>query len=178
MKLDLYENYDSSEIQKLFTDVFSASEGPSEGELIGELVQNLISTTEANDLIGCVALEQSRVIGCIFFSRLSFNDPIDAFIMAPVAVSTGSQSKGIGQNLINFGLNYLREKGVVLALTYGDPKYYSKTGFQHITEDVIKSPVALSQPEGWLCQKLDGSSIEKISGQSKCVNAFNDPKYW
>ncbi|WP_127560374.1 GNAT family N-acetyltransferase [Saccharospirillum alexandrii] len=178
MKLDLHTNYSADEIQRLFTEVFSESEGEEEGKLIGGLVDSLMATTRDEDLIGCVATDKNEVIGCIFFSRLSFNTPIDAFIMAPVAIRTDSQNKGIGQELINFGLGLLKEKDVTLAFTYGDPNYYSKVGFQCITESTIKAPVTLSQPEGWLCQTLDGNAIQAIDGQSKCVEAFNDPKYW
>ena len=178
MNLDLHTNYNEDEIEKLFTQVFSDSEGEAEGKLIGELVHELISTTNVKDLIGCVATEQNKIIGCIFFSRLSFDTPIDAFIMAPVAVSTGWQNKGVGQKLITFGLDIIKDKGITLTFTYGDPNYYSKVGYKWIDEATIKAPLTLSQPEGWLCQTLDGSAIKAIKGQSRCVKAFNNQKYW
>ena len=65
-----------------------------------------------------------------------------------------------------------------LALTYGDPNYYSKTGFNHIGETIVKAPLELSQPEGWLAQSLDGKPIETVQGSNKCVEALSDQKYW
>jgi predicted N-acetyltransferase YhbS len=109
---------------------------------------------------------------------LSFDTPIDAFILSPAAVHTNYQGKGVGQKLINFGIGQLREKGVKLAFTYGDPDFYSKVGFQRITEDVAKAPLDLKQPEGWLCQSLDGGDIEPVPGNSNCVMALNKPEYW
>jgi len=178
MKLSRYKKSDEAEIKHLFTKVFSDSEGQSEGAVIGNLVHDLINTTEPQDIFGFVATEQEQIIGCIFFTRLSFDAPIDAFILSPVAVHTNHQGKGVGQKLINFGIDQLRERGVKLAFTYGDPGFYSKAGFRRITEDVAKAPLDLTQPEGWLCQSLDGGNIEPISGNSLCVKALNKPEYW
>jgi len=60
---------------------------------------------------------------------LTFESEVNAFLLGPVAIHTSYQGKGIGQKLINFGLNTLKENGVELAFTYGDPNFYSKVGF-------------------------------------------------
>jgi predicted N-acetyltransferase YhbS len=65
-----------------------------------------------------------------------------------------------------------------LVFTYGDPAFYSKTGFEQITEQIVEAPFPLSQPEGWLAQSLDGEPIRAMSGLSKCVEALSDQKYW
>lgn len=83
--------------------------------------------------------------------------------MAPVAIHTDWQGRGIGQNLIKYGIYHLKKEGVTLMFTYGDPNYFSKVGFSQITEKVAKAPLKLSQPEGWLCQSLVGSEIEPIT---------------
>ncbi|MCB1644897.1 MAG: N-acetyltransferase [Pseudomonadales bacterium] len=146
--------------------------------MIAGFVTNLISTTEPQDLIGCIAEENDLIVGCIFFSRLIVPSGQVAFIMSPVAVSTDVQSSGIGQNLINYGLDHLRSAGVNLAFTYGDPAYYCKTGFEPVSEDVIKAPCHLSQPFGWQVQSLDGLEIRAMSGATQCVEALNDPALW
>ncbi len=178
MQLSDYKLSNTTEIQQLFTRVFSDSEGLEEGERIGTLVQDMINDTAPEDIFGYIASEQERVIGCIFCTRLFFDSPIEAFILAPVAISTNQQGKGVGQALINYGIGELKDKGIKLLLTYGDPNYYSQVGFQQITEAVIKAPQPLSQPEGWLCQTLDGSEITPIPGNSACVKALDNPVYW
>ena len=100
------------------------------------------------------------------------------FILSPVAVSTYRQGTGIGQRLINYGLDHLRSLNVNLAFTYGDPTYYSKTGFEQISEDVVKAPCPLSQPMGWLAQSLDGNKIQAMVGPTQCVKALNNPSLW
>ncbi|CAD7778098.1 MAG: hypothetical protein KIIPBIDF_00975 [Candidatus Methanoperedenaceae archaeon GB50] len=46
-------------------------------------------------------------------------------MLAPVAVSTEHQRKGIGQALINYGLDELKKRSVSIVVTYGDPSFYS-----------------------------------------------------
>ena len=72
----------------------------------------------------------------------------------------------------------LKLLGVKLAFTYGDPNYYSKTGFVHISESIIRALFKLSQPEGWLAQSLDGKPMQSMQGTTECVEALSDPKYW
>ena len=178
MECSQFDSFDEAEIYQLFKKTFSDSDGESEGDLIGNLVLNLIRTTAPADVFGFVATENDRIVGSIFFSRLTFDAPLDAFILSPVAVDTGFQGRGVGQQLINHGIAQLREHGVNLLLTYGDPAFYSKVGFRHITEEVAQSPWKLTQPEGWLCQALDGGEIRPIPGRPACVAALNDPAYW
>lgn len=178
MKLSPYKKSDKSEIQQLFTKTFSDSEGQSEGVLIGRLVLDLMNETDPRDIFGFIATENEEIIGSIFFTRLSFDAPVEAFLLSPVAVHTNHQGKGFGQGLIHFGIDRLKEKGVKLVFTYGDPNFYSKLGFGLISEDTAKAPFELTQPEGWLCQSLEGGEIGPLSGCSRCVKALNKPEYW
>jgi putative acetyltransferase len=178
MEFSTYKKSDIVEIQQLFTKVFSDSEGSSEGALIGRLVFDLMKSTDTQDIRGLISTENDQIIGSIFFTRLTFESNVNAFILSPVAIHTSHQGKGIGQNLIKFGINYLKEKGVKLVFTYGDPNFYSKVGFRCITEKVAKAPLKLTQPEGWLCQSLVGDEVEPIAGDSRCVEALNKPEYW
>lgn len=178
MILSLFNTSDTIEAVTLFSRVFSDSEGESEGKVIGNLVSDLIKTTGSQDLIGYVAKAGSRMVGCIFFSRFFVPNGQPAFILSPVAVSTNEQGNGIGQELINFGVNHLKSQGVHMIFTYGDPNYYSKTGFSQISESVVEAPFELSRPEGWLVQSLNGVPVKTIPGSTNCVKALNDQKYW
>ena len=178
MELSLFNSSQSQDVIELFTKVFSASEGETEGLLIGSLVSDLIEKTEPQDLIGFVAISGSDIVGSIFFSRLVVPSEKIAYILSPVTIATNVQRKGIGQQLINYGINHLKSLGVDLAFTYGDPNFYSKVGFNPISESIVKAPLKLTYPEGWLAQSLDSSSIESMDGTSHCVEALNDQKYW
>jgi len=169
---------EADEIARLFIQTFADSEGQAEGERIGHLARDLISNTPEGDLYCFVAREDRQIVGCICFSRITFESEIKAFILAPVAVLTGHQGKGIGQRLIRFGLDTLVRDGVELAITYGDPSYYGKVGFRAVAESMIPAPLALQHPEGWLAQSLTGKEVQPIAGKSTCVEALNSPAYW
>ncbi|HNW41607.1 MAG TPA: N-acetyltransferase, partial [Opitutaceae bacterium] len=131
-----------------------------------------------NEIICFGVYENKTLVGSIFFTRLQFSKPIQVFMLAPVAVCTEYQGKGIGQALINYGLNELKKRAVNVAVTYGDPSFYSKVGFQALPENVIQAPLKLSMPFGWLGQSLTGESISTINERPVCVKEFNDPVYW
>lgn len=173
-----YTKNDSPAIVALFASVFTESEGADEGRLIGQLAKNLLEMTDEPDLRCFVAVDADQIVGAVFFSRLEFAHEIEAFILAPVAVHSDRQGQGIGQALINYGLNALKHQGVRVVLTYGDPAFYRKVGFRPISHEKVKAPFMLSQPEGWLGQSLSGDAIETLSGQCTCVEALRDPAYW
>jgi predicted N-acetyltransferase YhbS len=177
MKLAAYHPEQFQEVVKLFGDVFSDSEGQEEGQAIGRLVAELISTTDSNDLLGYVSISGESIVGCIFFSRLTLPSGKIAFILSPVAVSSREQGKGLGQQLINFGIQQLKNHGVELVFTYGDPGFYSKVGFAKISEDAVKAPKRLTYPEGWLAQSLNNECIRSEAGVAKCVRALNKQEY-
>lgn len=173
----LDKNY-QNEVTRLFTSVFTSSEGDEEGKLIGNLASELSSNIDNEEIICFGTFENESLIGSIFFTRLWFNESILVYMLAPVAVSTKHQGKGIGQALINYGLNELKNRSVSVAITYGDPAFYSKVGFEPLSEDVIQAPLKLSMPVGWLGQSLTGEKIPAIDERPICVKEFNDPAYW
>lgn len=154
MNFRILGNNSKDEVASLFTSVFSSSEGEQEGELIGSLASTLAARIDNQEIICIGAHEDEALIGAIFFTRLRFDEPIEAFILAPVAVSTAHQGMGVGQALIRFGLDELKKHSATLVVTYGDPAFYSKVGFLALSEDVIQAPLPLSMPEGWLGQPL------------------------
>ncbi|MBK5964551.1 GNAT family N-acetyltransferase [Thiocystis minor] len=167
------------EIIDLFTATFTASEGMEEGALIGSLVLSLLRDTAETDRFVFTAEEDGRIIGGILFSRLTYEqDDRTVFILAPVAVATDQQGKGIGQRLLTHGLAELRGAGVDIAMTYGDPSFYAKVGFRPISEADAPAPLPLSRPEGWLGQSLTDRTMAPLKGPSRCFEALNDPLFW
>jgi len=178
MNISEFTEAQSEAVISLFIKVFAEAEGRAEGESIGDLVSDLIATTPEHDIMGFVAVLNGKIIGCIFFSRFTLANEQTAFILSPVAIATEHQAKGIGQELISFGIDHLKSKDVDLVITYGDPAFYTKVGFKQISEDIVEAPLKLSQPEGWLAQSLKNEAIRAIQGPSKCVAALNKQEYW
>ena len=178
MNHKILDNNNQKEVTSLFTSVFTSSEGEKEGKLIGSLTSELSSNIDNQEIICLGIYENESIIGSIFFTRLRFNEVIQIYMLAPVAVNTQHQGKGVGQALINFGLNELKNRSVAVAITYGDPSFYSKVGFQTLSENIIQAPLELSMPEGWLGQSLTEDPIPTIAERPTCVKEFNDPVYW
>lgn len=165
-------------VTELFRSVFSVSESIEEGQLIGELVGNLFTTLDNQAVIGFGAYEKTSLRGAIFFTQLRFSTPIKVYMLAPVAVSTEHQGKGIGQELITHGLNTMQQRTVDVITTYGDPAFYSKVGFEPLSETTIEAPLTLSMPVGWQGQSLTQTPIPTIAEKPACVAAFNNAVYW
>lgn len=169
----------ADDISALFTEVFSASEGPEEGRLVGTLAASLIADTPADDLAVFAAVEGDTILGAVLFSRLRFaDDPRKVLLLSPMAVATDRQGSGIGQTLIRHALADLAVKGVDAVVTYGDPAFYGRVGFRPVTADEVPPPLPLSRPEGWIAQALDGGRLAPFKGPSACVAALHDPALW
>lgn len=178
MKLSKFKTDQSEEIVQLFEKTFQDSEGAQEGKSIGELVEKLITTTAQHDLFGFCAENDGILLSCIFFSRFTLPNDTTAFMLSPVAVSTDHQRIGIGQKIISFGLEQIKLQGAELVVTYGDPKYYSKIGFEIVSENIIAPPYPLTYPEGWQAQSLVSAPLQSFKGRTQCVQAFRNAAYW
>lgn len=166
-------------IVALFGATFAASEGPEEGARIGTLARRLVAETPAGDLCVFTAWEAGELVGAICFTRMTFpSDPRTVFLLAPVAVATGWQRRGIGQKLIAHGLDAIRQEGADIAVTYGDPAFYGRVGFRPVSEAVLSPPQPLSLPHGWIARSLTQAPLTPVVGQCRCVAAFDDPALW
>lgn len=168
----------SQPISNLFTTVFSHSEGADEGRLIGELASALAVAIDDDNILCYGAISNDTLLAATFYTRLSYRTSSIVFMLAPVAVSTEHQGEGIGQQLIHFGLNEVRQRGVDYVVTYGDPNYYLKVGFSGIPESSVRAPFKLSMPEGWLGQSLTGKPVSFGTERPRCVEQFNKAAYW
>ncbi len=166
------------ELTELFRTSFAASEGEAEGEAIATLVSRLSRAIDAERLFCFGAEEDDALVAAIFFSELVFAADVRVFMLAPVAVLRPFQRRGIGKDLIRFGLGVMQQRGVEIAVTYGDPAFYGKVGFLPLAESSLRAPMPLSMPQGWLGQSLTGEAIPTLIDRPSCVAAFEDPHFW
>ena len=166
-------------IAALFQDTFAASEGADEGALIGALATNLMSEAAAADIRVFCAEEGDELIGAAIFSPLTFvGSDQTVMLLSPMAVSPKRQKQGVGQALLTHALAALRDTGVDIAITYGDPNYYSRVGFHPIREADAPAPLPLSFPHGWIGQSLKGGDMPRLTGPSTCVPALDRADIW
>ena len=172
------DNSDQQSISTLFSSVFRYAEGEKEGQLLGNLTAELGANIDDKEIVCFGSFAGEILIGSIFFTRLSFRQSITVFMLAPVAVRTENQGQGVGQTLINHGLNAMKCRSVEVVVTYGDPDYYSKLDFKPLSESTIQAPLDLSMPFGWQGISLTNDPIPVIEERPSCVKEFNDPVYW
>ncbi len=165
-----------TDIIALFQQTFTDSEGIDGGKTIGQLASDILA--QASDMHVCITMERDTIVAAIILSKLEVNSSHTVYLLSPVAVQTDKQGKGIGQNLIRFGFETVKALGADVVVTYGDPNFYGKLGFEAITEAQIKAPQPLSFPHGWIATHLAGGSLDLGITQSHCIAALNDPKYW
>lgn len=98
---------------------------------------------EALRATGQVALElvaelDGKIVGHICFSTLM--SPNGWWSLAPVSVANAYQGKGIGGELIRYGLDRARQSRAQAVVVVGDPGYYGRFGFTFDGATSLKSP--------------------------------------
>lgn len=89
--------------------------------------------------LSLVAECDGRIIGQVTFSPAFAADGATGwYTLGPVSVDPAVQRQGVGQDLIEHGLQILRERDAKGCILVGNPAYYSRFGFtlgpQHAPE--------------------------------------------
>jgi putative acetyltransferase len=179
MKHSVYNDGLNNEVIELFKQTFTDSESKNEGIIIGDLVKRFLENTPKKDIYVFLTMDNNKVVGGVIFTRLTFEkSKVNTWLLSPAAVATSMQGTGLGQALINYAHDFLKNEGIQQIVSYGDINFYSKVGYKVITEDIIPSPLKLTYPEGWIARTLGSKNLESIKGKSYCVEAINAPELW
>ena len=80
--------------------------------------------------LSLVAEDHGRIVGHVAFSPVTINGEAGRwFGLGPISVEPGQQRRGIGQALIQDGLERLKAAGAEGCVLLGDPAYYRRFGF-------------------------------------------------
>ncbi|NCJ05010.1 GNAT family N-acetyltransferase [Synechococcales cyanobacterium C] len=103
----------------------SAFETPAEANLVDAL------RDQVQPLISLVAEDNGAIVGHIMFSPVSLSSYPALRIMglAPMAVASEYQRKGIGSALVHAGLERCKQLGFGAVVVLGHPAYYPRFGF-------------------------------------------------
>lgn len=166
-------------VTRVFERSFSDAEGAEEGALIANLARGLLMQTPPDQLFAFGAHYGSVFVGAVIFTEMAFaQDARRVLLLSPLAVRTEHQRRGVGQDLVRFALAHVVQQGFEVALTYGDPSYYGRFGFQQITKRDAQPPHPLSQPMGWLGQSLTDRPFSPLRGPGRTAHALDDPAFW
>ena len=150
----------------------------SEGETVSQLTIDLLEDKTAVPILSLVAEQDNEIIGNVIFSSVNIEgvEGVSAYILAPLAVTRLVQRSGIGTQLINKGRETLKERGAKIVLVYGDPNYYTRTGFK--AGHNLEAPYKLEYPEAWMAQELVKGVLAKTQGMVRCALSLNSPELW
>ena len=173
MNIRVATEADQKGIREIYLTAFDASEN----ETVAALAIELCSTPEALNL---VAEREGILVGHVAFSPVWLDGEPIGYVLAPLAVSPSNQRHGIGRQLVETGLQQLKEAGASLVFVYGDPAYYHRFGFKLAGPVQWQPPHPLSYPEGWQVLRLNEADgmVATGAGALSCVEALRRPEMW
>ena len=154
---------DVAAIRSINEDAFGR---PDEADLI-ELLR-----AEGVVLGSLVAKAEERIVGHILFSRMWIDTTagaVPAVALAPMAVLTEYQRRGIGQRLVRHGLDLLRGRNEGIVIVLGHPDYYPHFGFSVEKARCLESSFP---PEAFMAMELTPGALTGVQGKVRYPKAF------
>ena len=124
--------------------------------------------------LSLVAETENKVVGHILFTpvELSGNEnKLKIMGLAPMAVLSQYQNKGIGSKLVKAGLERCQSLGYDAVVVLGHPNYYPKFGFVPSIKYSIKSEYEVPDDVFMLVELIPGS-LKNHKGVIKYHDAF------
>jgi putative acetyltransferase len=170
MELRTPQLVEEPEIHTLVSEAFG-----DEGPLICELVSEMLIEPRCRLWVA----DNSGLQGIIGISeaRLESRPKEAIWILAPLAVKTSSQGKGVGGSLVSHCLQELCNEGATGVFVYGDPDYYGRFSFDQESASQVSAPFPLEYPMGW--QAFWWKTVDIPAPESLTVNGpLNKPDLW
>ncbi len=166
---------DSDQIRSVHLQAFDESEA----RIVADFAANLFEDESQHEIISLVAVQDDMIVGHIAFSPvyLESSGEYFAYLLGPLGITPQNQKKGIGSTLVKHGLEIIADKDSFIVFVYGDPKYYSRFGFEPGLAKNFLPQYTLQYPFGWLALKINSSAFPE-GGKIRCVDALNDPDLW
>ncbi len=133
ISLRLYTPGDDIAVSNVLT---LAYDTPTEARLVASL-------REAGDMaVELLAFDSERCVGYAGFSRMIA--PRDWLALSTLAVLPQVRSRGIGNELIRYGLDYARRAHAKAITVLGDGRYYQRFGFTYKAAQNLKTPYSIA----------------------------------
>ena len=161
-------------------------EQPADVEQIWQLNSAVFETEAEASLVnelrksGCafvsfVAEDDGEIVGHILFTPVELagsDKQLKLMGLAPMAVKSQQQKKGIGSKLVKAGIERCRTIGCDAVVVLGHPGYYPKFGFVPSVNYSIKSEYEVPD-DVFMILELVSDSLKGHKGIIKYHQAFN-----
>lgn len=126
--------------------------------------------------LSLVATVEDKIVGHILFTKISIIDEDrshDSLALAPMAVSPDMQGKGIGEQLVRYGLDKARELGYQSVIVLGHTEYYPRFGFVPTSKWNIRPPFNVPA-DVFMAKELIDGSLSNVKGLVKYAKEFGE----
>ncbi len=127
--------------------------------------------------LSLVALEDGEVVGHVLFSPVTIRGEagdLPAIGLGPVAVLPEHQNQGIGSRLIRAGLEEIRQQGHTVVVLLGDPRYYSRFGFEPASRYAVRFQDPNAPAEAFMLLELRRGTLQDHGGVAYYEPEFNE----
>ncbi|MDG4605162.1 MAG: N-acetyltransferase [Candidatus Contendobacter sp.] len=127
------------------------------------------------DYLAFVAVEDGAVVGHILFTPATVDGSnVVGMGLAPMAVLPSHQRKGIGSQLVRYGLKHLRESGCPFIIVLGHPEYYPRFGFEVASKYHLLCQWDGVPDEAFMVTVADDNALPKAGGVTRYRREFDD----
>ena len=159
----------SSDIEKIWGVNSEAFETEDEATLVNAL------RSSGCIYLSLVAETENKVVGHILFTPVELSgieNKLKIMGLAPMAVLSQYQNKGIGSKLVQAGLEHCQSLGYDAVVVLGHPNYYPKFGFVPSVKYGIKSEYEVPD-EVFMILELTPACLKNHGGVIKYHEEFN-----
>lgn len=153
--------------EKTFTQTFGQA---PEANLVDRLREN------CPGILSLVAVQDDRVVGHIVFSPVMIEGDrtLDGMGLGPMAVLPEFQHRGIGSQLVQAGIEILKNQGSLFIIVLGHPEYYPRFGFELASHSGIRSQWEGVPDEAFMILILNENAISDIHGVARYSSEFDE----
>jgi putative acetyltransferase len=128
------------------------------------------------DRLSLVAERDGGIVGHILYTpgEIDAEDGVlRGFGLAPVAVRTAWQRRGIGSALIDEGTRRLRAAGVPYVIVLGHPEYYPRFGFEPASRHGVRCQWPGVPDDAFMLLVLDEAVAPRLGGLARYRPEFD-----
>lgn len=162
------EKSDFNDVYNLIKNAFISAEHSDGDE--ENLVNRLRESKNFVDDLSIVALDDKKIVGYVLFTKVKIAEDY-ALALAPIAVCSEYQNKGIGRALIEYGHNKARELGFSHSIVLGDGNLYREFGYKTSEDYNVFAPFDVPK-ENFMILKLIEDKKD-LNGIVKYAKEFN-----
>ena len=158
---------DAAAVRAVNDDAFGS---PLEGGIVDAL------RVACDDRLSLVAEQDGNIVGHILFTPVEVAGPagtLRGYGLAPMAVRTAWQRRGIGSALVAEGLERLRAHGAPFVVVLGHPEYYPRFGFDRASRYGLRCQWPDVPDEAFMVRILDPACQPRVAGTARYRAEFD-----